>query len=318
MKDIRKLIFDKTNQSSKTYTERGYRMKILDGKAVALEIQSEIKNAIHGIQGRAPALAVILVGENPASEVYIKHKRRACEEAGIQFVFVKMESTATEDQLIEQINCSNADPAIDGILVQLPLPKQINPLLVMRYIDPKKDVDGFHPMNTGKLLSGDSDAFVPCTPLGIKVLLARSGIETAGKHALILGRSNIVGKPMAALLMQNTQGGNATVTVAHSKTENLTAISQTADIIIAAIGRPRFLTHEMVKEGAVVVDVGINKIINPARSSGYEIVGDVDFENVKDKCSHITPVPGGVGPLTIAMLLANTLASYARRHIKTS
>lgn len=289
-------------------------MKLLDGKLIAQEIQREIKDIIQKDFTTPPTLAVILVGTNAASEIYIKRKRLACEEVGIRSILIHLQDDISEAELLRQINICNDDSSINGILVQMPLPKQINPHLVTRCINPTKDVDGFHPINAGKLLNGETDGFIPCTPLGVKVMLERSGIQVSGKHVLVLGRSNIVGKPMAALLMQNAPGCNATVTIAHSRTQDLTAISRTADIIVAAIGQPRFVTAGMIKEGAVVVDVGINKIANSERPSGYQIVGDVDFDSVKDKCSYITPVPGGVGPLTIAMLLSNTLSSAQKQH----
>ena len=217
--------------------------------------------------------------------------------------------------MIEEIEKLNLDNTVDGILLQLPLPAHINPIKVIRHIAPHKDVDGLHPANIGKLLIGDKDTFAPCTPQGIKVMLERSGVEVAGKHALIIGRSNLVGKPMAAILMQSAPGGNATVTVAHSRTANLKALSLMADIIIAAIGQPLFVTADMIKDGAVVIDVGINKIEDKTRTAGYRIVGDVDFDNVKGKCSFISPVPGGVGPMTIAMLLSNTLHAYSSKDL---
>lgn len=289
-------------------------MVLIDGKAIAEEIQSEIKTAVSRLKGRPPCLLAVLAGDNPASEIYIRRKRQACAEAGIQSILKQFPSTVTEAHLQQQIALYNSDPSVDGILVQLPLPRHMRPQSITQVVDPTKDVDGFHPVNAGKLLTGETDGFVPCTPLGIKTMLLRSGIEVAGKHVAILGRSNIVGKPMAALLMQNSIGANATVTVLHSRSQNLNAICQSADILIAAIGQPLFVKADMVKEGAVIIDVGINKVACAERVSGYRIVGDVDFENVKDKCSHITPVPGGVGPLTIAMLLQNTLSSYQKRH----
>lgn len=290
-------------------------MKLLNGKAIAGEIQAEIKAAIGATpKKRPPCLAVVLVGQNPASEIYIRRKRQACEEVGILSVLHHLGAETSEAELLKIIENCNVDPTIDGILVQLPLPKQINPQLVTQKIRPDKDVDGFHPINVGKLLNGEKDGFIPCTPLGIQTLLQRCGVEIAGKHVVILGRSNIVGKPLAALLMQNAPGGNATVTVAHSRSNNLRELCKTADILIAAIGKPNFVTHEYIKDGAVVVDVGINKIDNLATSSGRQIVGDVDFDNVCEKCTYISPVPGGVGPLTIAMLLQNTLTAYNRHN----
>lgn len=294
-------------------SEAGKIMELLDGKKIAGEIQEELKASVLRFEGRAPCLTVVLVGENAASEIYIRRKRMACEEVGIKSVLLHLPADTTEEQLIQVIETLNNDPEVDGILVQLPLPKQIRPQSVTIRITPNKDVDGFNPINVGKLLNGETDGFVPCTPLGIKVMLQRAGIEIAGKHVVILGRSNIVGKPMAALLMQNAPGANATVTIVHSRSKDIVPICSSADVLIAAIGQPHYVREEMVKEGAVVVDVGINKIDAHERPSGYQIVGDVDFDNVKAKCSYITPVPGGVGPLTIAMLLQNTLASYQKR-----
>ena len=226
----------------------------------------------------------------------------------------QLQETVSENELLKLIERLNQDPTVDGILVQLPLPKQINPKNIMEAIDPLKDVDGFHPLNLGKLLSGEEEGFVPCTPLGIKVLLEKSHIEVEGKHVVVVGRSMIVGKPLAALLMQNKKGCNATVTVVHSKTHNLSALTKQADILVAAIGMPYFIKADMVKEGAVVVDVGINRIEDPRSPKGYQIVGDVDFKEVEPKAGAITPVPRGVGPMTVAMLLYNTYSSYLRRH----
>jgi methylenetetrahydrofolate dehydrogenase (NADP+) / methenyltetrahydrofolate cyclohydrolase len=286
---------------------------IIDGKKIAQEIQDEIKAALLNNRARKPCLAVVLVGEHPASQIYVNRKAQACEDVGIRSLKLELPPTTSESALLKQIEQLNNDPDVDGILVQLPLPHQINPTHITEAIKPEKDVDGFHPTNVGKMLIGETDGFLPCTPLGIRMLLERSKIEVAGKHALILGRSNIVGKPMAAILMQSNPEGNATVTIAHSRTRDLAALTKQADIIIAAIGQPLFLKADMIKEGAVVIDVGINKIEDASRSTGYRIVGDADFANIKDKCSFITPVPGGVGPMTIAMLLSNTLKSYYRR-----
>lgn len=286
---------------------------IIDGKEIARQIEEEVKIKVRSYETRKPCLAVILVGTHPASLIYVKRKTEACEKAGILSLRKQFPETLTESELIHEIEKLNQDPNVDGILVQLPLPKHINPANITQCVDPSKDIDGFHPINLGKLLIGETDGFVPCTPLGIKVLLERSGIETAGKQVLVLGRSNIVGKPVAALLMQNQEGGNATVTIAHSRTKNIKALCLQADIIIAAIGQPKFIKAEMIKDGTAVIDVGINKIDNPAKKAGYQIVGDVDFENVAHKCSFITPVPGGVGPMTIAMLLSNTLKSFEQR-----
>lgn len=287
---------------------------IIDGKKIAKQIQDEIKSALTQMIGRKPCLAVILVGEHPASRLYIARKTQACMEVGIHSLKIELPASTSEKELLTQINQLNQNPLIDGILVQLPLPSHINPSLIIEAILPEKDIDGFHPINVGKMLIGETGGFLPCTPLGIRVLLERSHIKVAGRHALIVGRSNIVGKPMAAILMQNNPEGNATVTVAHSKTPDMGSLTRLADIIIVAIGQPLFLKADMIKEEAVVIDVGINKIEDPSRSSGYRLVGDVDFENIKDKCSYITPVPGGVGPMTIAMLLSNTLKSYQSRN----
>lgn len=287
---------------------------IIDGKKTAEEIQDEIKKAIDLIQGRKPCLAVILVGNHPASEIYVNRKTKACAAVGIRSIRKDFPASLTENALLEEINKLNDDPDIDGILVQLPLPQHINPIKVTETINPNKDVDGFHPLNVGKLLIGEKSGFFPCTPLGVLTLLQRYQVEAIGKHALVIGRSNIVGKPMAAMLMQSSHGGNATVTIAHRYTENLKALCQMADIIVVAVGQPHLITADMVKKGAVIIDVGINKVPNHEKPEGYKIVGDVDFENVKDKCSLITPVPGGVGPMTIAMLLSNTLRSYNQTH----
>lgn len=286
---------------------------IIDGKKIAQQIQDEIKSRLSKIQGRKPCLAVILVGNHPASRIYIERKSQACKEVGIQSLKIELPASTKENELLNQIAGLNNNPNVDGILVQLPLPHQINPSHIIEAISPEKDIDGFHPTNVGKMLIGETSGFLPCTPLGIRELLKRSNIEVAGRHVLVAGRSNIVGKPMAAILMQGNPQGNATVTLVHSKTNNVASLTRLADIIIVAIGQPLFLKADMIKEGAVVIDVGINKIEDPTRSSGYRLVGDADFENIKDKCSFITPVPGGVGPMTIAMLLSNTLKSYLRK-----
>jgi methylenetetrahydrofolate dehydrogenase (NADP+)/methenyltetrahydrofolate cyclohydrolase len=286
---------------------------IIDGKQIAEQIQNEIAAEIQNVQGRKPCLTVIMAGEHPASQIYVSKKLEACSKIGIHSAQITLPNDYSECALLETIKRLNLDDAVDGILVQLPLPAHINPLKIIHAIDPNKDVDGFHPLNMGKLLIGETDGFVPCTPLGIQVLLQRSGVEVTGKNAVIFGRSNIVGKPLAALMMQTTPGGNATVTIAHSRSRNIKELSLTADILVAAIGKPYFITKDMVKKGAVVIDVGINKIKNPQRKSGYQIVGDVDFDSVKDLCSFITPVPGGVGPMTIAMLLSNTWKSYQNK-----
>ncbi len=286
---------------------------IIDGKAIADEIQEEIRKKVLLLTGRKPCLAVLIIGEHPASKIYVSRKVQACEKVGITSIVKKLEAQVSEAQILHEIGELNRDPNVDGILVQFPLPTHIRPQNITQAVHPTKDVDGFHPINMGKILTGETDGFCPCTPLGIKALLERCGIELTGKHALVIGRSNIVGKPMAAMLMQNSSFGNATVTVANSHTRDLKTLCRSADVIIAAAGQPQFIHADMVKEGAVVIDVGINKIPSSESASGYKIVGDVDFENVKDKCSFITPVPKGVGPMTIAMLLSNTLLSFQRR-----
>jgi len=285
---------------------------LLDGHAVAKIIRQEIKDELSKGYKRPPCLAAILTTNNPASHTYVARKIKACHEVGIKSQVFELEPTHTKD-LIELIHKLNRDSEVDGILVQLPLPHRIHVLDILAEIDPQKDVDGFHPLNAGKVLLQDPTAFYPCTPLGIKVLLEYYNIPVAGNHVVILGRSNIVGKPLATLLMQDAPGCNATVTVAHSRSKHLKPIAQSADILITAIGKPHKIGPEWVKEGAVVVDVGINKIEDPSSKTGFKIVGDVDFEAVKHKASAITPVPGGVGPMTIAMLLKNTLKSFFLR-----
>lgn len=287
---------------------------IIDGTAIARQIQEEIKHTIENLPGREPCLAVILVGSHPPSQIYVKRKIEACKEVGILSIKRELPPTISEEHLLQEVDQLNKDPEVDGILVQLPLPKQINPMNVINRIDPSKDVDGFHPINVGKLMIGDTDGFIPCTPLGIRTLFERMKIEVAGKHALVIGRSNIVGKPMAAILMQNHPLGNATVTVVHRHSTRIKELCQVSDIVIVAVGKPHTVTEDMIKEGAVVIDVGMNKIADPSRPGGFKLIGDVDFEKVKEKCSYITPVPKGVGPMTIAMLLQNTLQSYELHH----
>lgn len=280
---------------------------LIHGIPIAKEIEERICKAIKGLHHRPPGLAFIRVGDHAASYSYIRMKQKKCAEVGIRSIDREFPASVSEKALIETIHQLNADPAVDGILVQLPLPESLNAMLILNEIDPQKDVDGFHPINMGKLLLGERDGFVPCTPLGIHIMLTHSQIPLLGKHVVIIGRSNIVGKPLAALLMQKAPHCNATVTIAHRLTADLPQICRQADILIAAMGQPRFVTADMVKEGAVVIDVGIN------RMAPKSLVGDVDFEAVAPKASAITPVPGGVGPMTIAMLLSNTLLSYQRR-----
>ncbi len=274
---------------------------IIDGKKIGEEIQAELARKI---RGHKPVLGVILVGANPASQIYVQAKRKACAAVGIESKFLALPSSIAESNLVEHIEQWNRDSSVHGILIQFPLPPHISETVIVRAIDPMKDVDGFHPINVGKLLLGQEDGFVPCTPLGIQCLLEKSHIPVMGKHVVIVGRSNLVGKPLAALLVQKKPHCNATVTLAHSQSENLADLTRSADILVAAIGSPQFITREMVRPGAVVIDVGIN------RSLDNQIVGDVDFEQVKEIASHITPVPRGVGPMTIAMLLRNTLKAY--------
>ncbi len=286
--------------------------RVLDGAALADAIRAEVAAEVarHRARGRQPGLAVVIVGENPASQVYVRAKGKACEEAGMHSVTIRLPAETSETDLLAEVDRLNTDPRIHGFLIQLPLPKHINPERVLHRIDPAKDVDGFHPVNVGKLSIGDPTALRPATPYGVQQMLLRSGIETRGAHAVIVGRSNIVGKPMASLLIQPGPGGDATVTVCHSKSRDLPAICRTADILIVAIGKPEFVTADMVSPGAVVIDVGINRVADPAAPKGYRIVGDVAYGPVAEVASAITPVPGGVGKMTIAMLLKNTLQAF--------
>lgn len=284
-------------------------MQILDGVAVSAHIKAQIKEETAQLvaQGhKKPHLAAILVGNNPASEAYVGNKVKTCEELGFDSTLLRFEADITEKFLLEQVNKLNRDNAVDGILVQLPLPKHISPDVVINNIDPNKDVDGFHPISQGKMLLGQP-SFLPATPYGILMMLEHYHIDTVGKHCVMIGRSNIVGTPMTILMSRNANPGNCTVTMCHSKTKNLAEMVKQADIVVAAIGRPRFVTADMVKDGAIVIDVGINRIEDSTRKSGSRLVGDVDFDNVAPKCSYITPVPKGVGPMTICGLMKNTL-----------
>lgn len=283
--------------------------EIMDGAAVAAKIRAEVAREVAEMKakGITPGLAVVLVGDDPASAVYVAAKGKACEEVGIHSVTIRLPADTTQDALLRQVDALNSDRAIHGILVQMPLPRHIDPDTVIMRMDPTKDVDGFHPVNVGKMLIGDRDGFNPCTPAGVQRLLVECGVETAGKHAVIIGRSNIVGKPMAALLVQNGSDANCTVTVCHSKTKDLGLHTRNADIIIVAAGHVNTLTREMVRPGAVVVDVGMNRIPDRTMKSGTRLVGDVDYEGVREVAARITPVPGGIGPMTIAMLLVNTV-----------
>jgi methylenetetrahydrofolate dehydrogenase (NADP+)/methenyltetrahydrofolate cyclohydrolase len=284
---------------------------IIDGAAIAQAIREEVAREARELAGAGvrPGLAVVLVGDDPASAVYVRAKGRACEEAGMHSVTIRLSADTSQAELLGHVDRLNADPAVHGILVQMPLPKHMRAEEVVGRIRPDKDVDGFHPVNVGKLLIGERDGFAPCTPAGVQELLVRSGVETRGAECVIVGRSNIVGRPLAALMMQAGRGADATVTVCHSRTRDLAAHTRRADILVAAIGRPRFVTADMVKPGAVVIDVGINRVEDAAAKGGHRLVGDVDFDAVREVASLITPVPKGVGPMTIAMLLRNTVRS---------
>lgn len=284
-------------------------MQLINGTEIAAQVIEECKRDIAALAaaGKVPGLAVVLVGDDPASRAYVRSKDRKCKELGLHSVKLELPVTTTQDELLQVVRDLNNDPSIHGILVQSPPPKHIDEAEIVRAIDPAKDVDGFHPINVAKLALEDSSGFVPCTPLGCQRLLIAAGVETSGANVVVVGRSMIVGKPMAMLLMAKGKGGDATVTVAHSRTKDLAAVCQRADIIIAAIGRPEFIKAEHVREGAVVIDVGINRVEAPDAEKGYKLVGDVKFDEVAPKCRSITPVPGGVGPMTIAMLMSNTI-----------
>jgi methylenetetrahydrofolate dehydrogenase (NADP+)/methenyltetrahydrofolate cyclohydrolase len=286
----------------------------IDGAAVAAKVIEETKQRVAALRQRGvqPGLAVVLVGDDPASRAYVRSKDRKAAELGLHSVKEELTADTTQAELLALVEKLNADPAIHGILVQSPPPPQIDEAAIVRAIDPRKDVDGFHPVNVAKLTMEDPTGFVPCTPLGCIRLLQETGIETAGKNAVVVGRSMIVGKPMALLLMRRGPGGDATVTVAHSRTKNLAAVTRAADIVIAAIGRPHFLGADHIREGAVVIDVGINRIDDPSSPKGYRLVGDVDYDAVASRCAAITPVPGGVGPMTIAMLMSNCVTAAER------
>lgn len=283
--------------------------RIIDGAAHARTILDEVAADVKRLAaaGRQPGLAVVIVGEDPASQVYVRSKGKACMDAGMHSETIRLPAETSQAALLETVERLNHDPAIHGILVQLPLPSHLDEHEVLQSINPAKDVDGFHPVNVGKVAVGDPTGFRPCTPYGVQQMLIREGIETSGAHAVVVGRSNIVGRPMASLLLTNGPGGNATVTVCHSRTRDLPAVTRTADIIIVAIGRPEFLTADMVGDGVVVMDVGINRVPDASTPRGYRLVGDVAFEAVARKASAITPVPGGVGRMTIAMLMKNTV-----------
>ncbi len=287
-------------------------MTLIDGKATAEQIKGEIAAEVAALKAegkRAPHLAAILVGHDGGSETYVDNKVKACERCGFDSTLLRFPDSITEQEMLDEIDKLNNDPNVDGFIVQLPLPRHIDEQKITEAILPEKDVDGFHPVNVGRMSIG-LPCFRSATPAGIMALLSRYGIETSGKHAVILGRSNIVGKPMATLLMQKSEPGNCTVTVCHSRTPDIKSVCREADILIAAMGQPGFVTADMVKPGAVVIDVGTTRVPDATRKSGFRLSGDVDFENVAPLCSFITPVPGGVGPMTICSLMSNTLQAY--------
>ncbi len=289
-------------------------MQLIDGKAVSEKVLEECSAEIEkiGRKGKIPGLAVVLVGNDPASRAYVGSKVRTCEKLGVHSLKIELPEETSQERLLQVIDELNQDSKIHGILIQSPPPSQIDESAVVLAIKPEKDVDGFHPENVAKLTLEDSSGFVPCTPLGCLRLLQEYNVETNGVDVVVVGRSMIVGKSMALLLMSNNSSGNSTVTVAHSRTKNLESVCSRADIIIAAVGRPHFLTDEHISEGAVVIDVGINRLEDKNSKKGYKLVGDVDFDSVVDKCKAITPVPGGVGPMTIAMLISNTIKACKR------
>ena len=304
-------------QAAKFAENRSYlcAMNILDGKIAAEAVKAALKVQVAeraAAQKKIPHLAAILVGNNGASATYVAAKVKACEQTGFISTLIRLEETVSQQKLLETIKGLNQNPDVDGILVQLPLPPQISEQEVIDSIDPLKDVDGFHPVNVGKMVLG-AESFVPATPLGIMLLLSHYNINTAGMHAVVIGRSNIVGRPMSILLSANTQPGNCTVTLCHSKTKELAAHCREADLIVAALGKPLFLKADMVKEGAIVIDVGITRVEDATRKNGFRLLGDVDYTSVAPKCSWITPVPGGVGPMTIAALMKNTFLSCSRK-----
>ena len=287
--------------------------KLIDGKAISAQIREELKQRIAALQakGITPGLAVILVGDNPASKVYVGMKEKTCGELGLYSDSYRLSAETGQAELLELVQKLNSDSRIHGILVQLPLPSQINEAEIINAVSPEKDVDGFHPLNLGRLVIG-LEGFRPCTPAGVQEMLIRSGVELSGKHVVVVGRSNIVGKPLANMLMQKAAGADATVTVAHSRTADLPAVVRSADVLIAAIGRAEMIPGDWIKPGAVVIDVGTNRVEDPSKKRGYRLVGDVHFESAGQVASMITPVPGGVGPMTIIMLMANTVLSAER------
>ena len=283
--------------------------RLIDGRAIAEKVYAELRGEIADLKSKGviPGLAVILVGDNPASRAYVRSKDKMCRDLGLHSVKLELPAATTQNELLRHVEQLNRDPRIHGILVQSPPPEHIDEAAIVRALDPRKDVDGFHPDNVAKLVLDDASGFVPCTPLGVQRLLVESGVQIAGAHVVVLGRSMIVGKPLALLLMQKKQNANATVTVVHSRSRDLSQIARSADILVAAIGRAEFVKADQVREGAVVIDVGINRVEDATAARGYRLVGDVAFDEVAKKAGAITPVPGGVGPMTIAMLMANTI-----------
>ncbi len=284
--------------------------QIISGNEVSAQIYAELQGKINAFKeknGFSPHLSVVLVGDNPASQVYVRNKGKKAAEIGISSETITLPADTPEADVLELVDKLNADPKVHGILVQLPLPKQINETKVLERINPHKDVDGFHPINVGRMLVGEEGVLLPCTPHGVQELLSRSGVDVSGKHVVVVGRSNIVGKPVAAILVQKKKQANATVTVVHTGTKDMGSLTKLGDVLVVAAGRPKFVTADMVKPGAVVIDVGVNRIDDPTAKKGTRLVGDVDFEAVKEVASAITPVPGGVGPMTIALLMCNTL-----------
>jgi methylenetetrahydrofolate dehydrogenase (NADP+) / methenyltetrahydrofolate cyclohydrolase len=291
-------------------------MDLIDGNQIAAAIIAELKTEVAGYTGRKPCLALVRVGEDPASVSYVKKKEKTAAEIGVTSRVILPPVTINQPELFKLIDDLNADASVDGILVQSPLPKHIDEVAVFRRVAPEKDVDGFNTINLGKVAQEDATGFVACTPAGIMELLGRSGIDLKGKHVVVLGRSLIVGKPIALLALQKKAGANGTVTICHSATANLPTLTRQADVLIAAIGRAEFVTADMVKQGAVVIDVGINRVPDSSKKTGYRLVGDVNFPAVSPLCSKITPVPGGVGPMTVAMLMQNTVKAFRQRPIK--
>ena len=292
-------------------------MIILDGKKTSNDIKEEIAVQVQSIvssKGNVPHLSAILVGNDGASETYIAAKVKACQKVGFKSTLIRLDESVSEEELLNEVEKINKNSDIDGLIVQLPLPKHIDEIKVTEAIDPKKDVDGFHPSNIGRMAL-NIPTFLPATPSGILELLKRYSVETSGKHCVVIGRSNIVGSPMSILMARNNNPGNCTVTLTHSRTSNLKEITKTADILIVALGKAEFITSDMIKEGVCIIDVGITRVKSNKTKSGWKLLGDVNFEDVKDKCSFITPVPGGVGPMTIAMLLQNTLLSSKKEFI---